>query len=81
MFQDPTKDKYGYEKCDCCEGTGNFGSECCNALVTESGLCTACAEHAELEKCDCCNGEGEVKFDREARKQEAYENHLESMFD
>jgi len=82
MFRDPQLDnKYGYEECECCEGKGNFGSECCGEPLTDSGLCTGCGEPGELAKCDCCQGTGEVQFDIEERKQEAYEIHLEGMTD
>lgn len=81
MFRDPTKDHKGFEKCDCCEGTGKAGSECCGEPVTESGLCAACGEHTADTECDCCDGTGETEFDIIERKRENYEKHLEAMCD
>jgi hypothetical protein len=68
MFKDPQVTHSGFEKCDCCEGTGKAGSECCG-------------EHATDTKCDCCDGTGEVEFDIIERKRDNREEYLETLAD
>jgi len=81
MFNDPQVTHKGFEKCDCCEGTGKAGSECCGEPVTDSGLCAGCGEHTKDTKCDCCDGTGETEFDIIERERDNREEYLESLAD
>ncbi len=50
------------DECPECEGRGHFKySSCCEARISEMGLCYDCRDHAEQMECPECNGTGKIK--------------------
>jgi hypothetical protein len=73
-----------YDECPFCEGTGYTSySNCCNAVVINSDICSKCKEHCDYDECDRCFGKGELNMTAylAAEKRQAYENWLENKAD
>jgi len=49
-------------ECPDCEGIGTFEeSNCCDAKIIHSDICSACGEHCDRQECERCNGTGIIE--------------------